>query len=103
MRSQASLLSPRSAALAAALETFLDQLPADAKQAGPFQLLLQMLLQMGLRTETARRICEDPTIEGPYRRRLTKLLDHRVAMAAEARQRRRTRSRAGPSPLVYMQ
>ena len=58
-----------------------------------------MLLAMGLRTESARRICDDPTLEGPYRRRLHKLLDHRSALEAETR-RRRARLH---SPLVYMQ
>ena len=94
-----SLLSPRALALSAAIEEFLDKLPADAKQAGPFQPLLNVFLQMGLRTETARRICEDPTIEGPYRRRLSKLLDYRLAKDAEARRR----SGRKPSPLAYMQ
>ena len=93
------LLSPRSRALAEALECFLDQMPPHAKEAGAFQPLLQMLLWMGLRTESARSLFDNPTLEGPYRRRLGKLLDHKLARDAESRRRRSLRA----SPLVYMQ
>ena len=91
------------AALATAIEEFLERLPAHAKQAGPFQPLLQMLLQMGLRTEKARRICKDATIEGPYRRRLAKLLDHKLAQDAERETDLRQRMSRRVSPLAYNQ
>ena len=82
-----------------ALEDFLRTLPAEAKRAGPFQPLLQMLLRMGLRTDAAQALCDDDSLEGPYRRRLGKLLDIRIAQEEEARERRKAR----PSALVYMQ
>jgi hypothetical protein len=86
------LLSPRSFVLAAALNTFLSTLPAEAKKAGPFrQMLLPMLLSMGLRTQAARELCDDPRIEGPYRRRLGRLLEC-MEEGADARRRRRGRA-----------
>ena len=68
---------------------------AQAKRAGPFQPLLQMLLSMGLRTEAARGICGDATLEGPYRRRLSKLLKQ-----AAVSRRQRALSRANPAAFV---
>ena len=40
---------------------------------GAFQQVQQLLLEMGLRTEEAQRLADDPSIQGPYRRRLSKL------------------------------
>ena len=77
-----SLLSPRSRSLSTALFDFLEGLPTDAKRAGPFQPILRLLLRMGLRTEDVQRLVGDPTLEGPYRRRLTKLVQFNEAPTA---------------------
>ena len=70
----ASILTPRSLALNKAIVEFLDGLPADTKRAGPFRPILNLLLSMGLRTEAVRELVGDDTLEGPYRRRLLKLV-----------------------------
>lgn len=68
-----SLLSPNSRALRLCLERFLAELPEEAKRSGAFQQLLATLLIMGLRTEALRALVADPTLEGPYHRRMSKL------------------------------
>ena len=52
---------------------FLASLDEEAKRSGAFQQLQATLLDMGLRSEEAQRLARDPTVEGPYRRRLNKL------------------------------
>mmetsp|Transcript_76756 Transcript_76756/g.133049 ORF Transcript_76756/g.133049 Transcript_76756/m.133049 type:complete len:601 (+) Transcript_76756:41-1843(+) len=69
----ASIMSPCSTKLAAHIRTFLANLDDDSKNSRPFKQLVKLLLEMGLRTEEAKRLVDDPNIEGPYRRRLHKL------------------------------
>lgn len=69
-----ALLSPRSKALNEAIFDFLHSLPDDVKRAGPFRPLLRLFLRMGLRTDTVRQLIGDEKLEGPYRRRLQKLV-----------------------------
>ena len=68
------LLSPRSTALNAALVAFVESLPEDAKRAGPFKPVLEMLLKLGLRTETLRRLLDNDELEGPYRQQIRQVL-----------------------------
>ena len=68
-----ALLSPQTAALRERLRAFLASLDDDSKRSGAFKQVQELLLDMGLRTEEAQRLADDPTIEGPYRRRLSKL------------------------------
>eukprot|EP00965_Chrysotila_dentata_P219566 6191218-Pleurochrysis_carterae.AAC.2 len=69
-----ALLSPRSSALKKAIFDFLNALPTEAKRSGAFQPVQNLLLDMGLRTEALRALIDDQSIEGPYRRRLSKIL-----------------------------
>ena len=69
-----TLLSPRSTALNRALLAFVESLPEDAKRAGPFRPVLEMLLRLGLRTETLRRLLDNDELEGPYRRQIREVI-----------------------------
>ena len=82
-----ALLSPRSLALQACMRAFLDSLDDEAKRSGAFKQVQQLLLDMGLRTEEAQRLADDPTIEGPYRRRLSKLRAHMPSHTSQIRRR----------------
>ena len=55
------------------MRAFLVSLDDEAKRSGAFKQVQELLLDMGLRSEEAQRLADDPTIEGPYRRRLSKL------------------------------
>ena len=69
-----NILSPRSIALNDALLAFVESLPDEAKRAGPFGPVLEMLLKLGLRTETLRRLLDNDEIEGPYRKQIRQVI-----------------------------
>ena len=69
----AALLSPKSKALSERLRAFLFNLDEQSKHSGAFQQILSLLMDVGLRTEDARRLMGDQSLEGPYKRRLSKL------------------------------
>ena len=48
-------------------------LDEQSKHSGAFQQILSLLMDVGLRTEDARRLMGDQSLEGPYKRRLSKL------------------------------